>query len=593
MQFTTSCFSPSLWLHFLRRFWPLAAAIFLLLLAYPGILIVGIASDAPSRDYIGTVQAIDVVLHGSAMVMWFASAFPALIATTLLFRHLHQRNELQFYHGLPLSRTALFTSAFLAALTLLVVPGACAMLVHGVYLLAMGYGGVWVLLARNVLCGAVGALLFSAMASFAAVVAGNALGMILIFLALNFTVLVIASGASLPIGLLMPGLGTDFWQNPAVLWLTPVAQLPMCIGRAGVTSSAELALGAVALPETLTLVVYAIAGVCLAVLSCILNHVRRAEAAGETVAFTPARTICKALFALVIAAIGVFVCGLADFFGTKAPAWQVIAVLAVFATLGWFIAEMIVRKSFRVFDSAALKPCCALLVLIIAAAGLAWADPLNIVNRVPANDDVTQAEVTVNGSTIHMDPQDATDLHRFVLENRDIFADSWYNSYGFSVDIRYTLASGSRLVRSYYIDTSSISEGDKGAASVFVRKLDDQLSKPSYALQYHFGPKYSMLSADTLVSAEVTTYGKANSDGEVSTKETSLNKAQSLELLEAVREDAANGRICTLEDDIAGLTSVAEALFEWHATADPDALEHSYIQVTEDMTATRAWIKNH
>ena len=97
------------------------------------------------------------LLTSSYAFLWSGFIVPVLLAA-LLFHYLHNRQSIDFYHSLPVSRTKIFFSRYLAGLILLLMPVAAAKLVCLILQFVHLYGPYYS--AATLLSYAVGDMLF-------------------------------------------------------------------------------------------------------------------------------------------------------------------------------------------------------------------------------------------------------------------------------------------------------------------------------------------------------------------------------------------------------------------------------------------------
>ena len=133
--------------------------------------------------------------------------------------------------------------------------------------------------------------------------------------------------------------------------------------------------------------VYAVAGVALAVCSFFLYRARRLESAGDVVSVRPMRPVFQYGVALCAGlALGIFTTA---FLGGEEPTLMV--SILVWAVIGYFVARMLLEKSFRVlryWKGAAVSA--GVFVLLFLVVGF---DLTGFETRVPTADQVESVEL--------------------------------------------------------------------------------------------------------------------------------------------------------------------------------------------------------
>lgn len=482
MRYKTSCFNPVLCRNYLRRFWPLPAAVLLTVLLTLLLPLVGRiqCSGLTEKEWL---LSLLVRVYNIAPVMIILMMIAALLAAALTFHHLHSRKEIQFYHALPLKRRCLFLTCYLSGIGMVAVPFAVGVLLCMVVTAASGAGAVALPLLELLGAGMAALLIFYALAVVACCVAGQTFGVVLVYGGLNAAILIIAVGAGRLASMFMPGL---CFTHQIADWLTPAIRL---IRAAGIRYPAEH-MDTVVFPcgfaEPAVLWIYAAAGVLLSVLAGVFYQIRRSEMAGEMIAFPILRHICKLFGALVVTVGGAFLFLTGGLFQEKIPFSVILPAVVGFGAIGWFGAEMVVQKTLRVFGRRTTATCCIFLVLLVAVSFVGWSDLTGAVRYIPKPEEVASAEVSYfSGSPVQMTAEDAETIHRAVLENRQELANNTIGNY-YMLEIRYGLKNGRTVLRSYQVQSGYDADG---------RRLSDPIAQatlkilrtPDYCRQTWFG----------------------------------------------------------------------------------------------------------
>lgn len=274
----------------------------------------------------------------------------ALLCGVAMFRYLHSRKQVDFYHGIPISRTKLFVTNYLAgvlsvlpALYLMYALAAIITLAAGVKL-SFGFGeGLFVLLLHSLFF-----LLIYTISVLATVLTGNTIIAVLMDAWLLFSIPAAAAVAGF--------LGTMYfhtWGGFGILrWLITYASPPILYVLAStgdplyVTNNALRIYNNTGAANDILflckiLICVLIATILLFVLSLFLFRKRKSECAGTAVAFQKLKTPLKCYMVLVIALLFGLV-----FTGIGGEFWIWFGLLAG-TLLGHILIEMIYHFDFR------------------------------------------------------------------------------------------------------------------------------------------------------------------------------------------------------------------------------------------------------
>ena len=485
MRSATSYFNPTLYRKTMARFWPLWAMygviwLFLVPLNLLNSYLSHDMSQAGTRQWL-LDQALDIPYTLDTGL--FLSVVFGVLCAMAVFGYLYNSRSTCMMHALPLRREALFTTQYLAGLSFLLLPQLAAALLAAMTELAFipsaDWGKALGALLTWLLAQSGTALFFFSFAAFCAMFTGHILALPAFYGILN----VLVMGVSMLLDTLLQGFFYGYtgmtWNGDLVLWLTPAAHLESAVGWVDTALvSAYLTpeytiqrTGEYVLRAPAAVAVYAAAGVVLALVSLAVYRRRHAETAGDVVAVPLVRPVFK---------YGVSLCaGLAfgeattAFFGWDSPL-ALALFLVVWAVAGYFAAEMLLKKSFRVLRAwRGAAVVAGVLVLLCVACVL---DLFQVVHKVPTLDQVESVQVNVDmgypydsGNWLAgpiTDPaqlQLMLDLHRAIVDEGKearvggVYRSEQYDTTG-TIYLSYTLTNGRRLVRRY--QSLSVCTGD-------------------------------------------------------------------------------------------------------------------------------------
>lgn len=456
MRSATSYFNGTLYRKTLARFWPLWGLWGLIWLFALPLNMLNVYFSEYRWRATGPREALRGIaeqIHGSLTLGVTAAMFFAVLCAMAVFGYLYNSRAACWTHALPLRREALFTTQYLAGLSFLLLPLAAVAVLAAIVEMSflpmndwgvLKYLLVW-LLGQSGIC-----LFFFSFAAFCSVFTGHILALPAFYGILNF----LAAG----VWFLLEGLMNEFYYgyigiagaDTVIEYLTPVAALDRAV-RWGFGENHDQ------LWSPGTVAVYAAVGVALALFSLYVYRRRHVETAGDVVAVPLVRPLFKYGVAFCAGlAFGIFT---AAFFGWGGPA-VLIPCIVVWAVAGYFAAEMLLRKSFRVFK--AWKGAAVMAAVMLALSLACFLDVFGVVARVPAPEQVESVRVDLDmgypsdsGSHLGADLSDPAQiekvlaLHQAIVDNRK--DDGTYHSGNdyTSVNLNYYLSDGTVLRRSY------------------------------------------------------------------------------------------------------------------------------------------------
>ena len=484
MRSGTSFFNGAVFKKTVLRYWPVWAAysvIWLVALPIQGLMM--LQMDAQNRGTPDSYRYIEGFAHSTAdavgMSLPLAVVFGVLAAMAVC-SHLYNARSANFFGSLPVRREALFATHYLAGLAFLLVPTGAVFLLT---LLVEAAGGAVFLPGLGfwlaVTCGE--CLLFYSMAVFCGMFTGHILALPAFYVIFNALAAVLISLAGLLCGQFLYGFaGFEGWVEEAMRWLTPVAKLEdsWSVGFVDMESGWTIhGLDIVA--------VYAAVAIAMAAGSFFLYRARRLESAGDVVSVKCMRPVFK---------YGVSFCagltlGMVTASVLGSEEITLIVSVLVWAVIGYFAAQMLLDKSFRVFKKwkgAAVMA--GVFALLFCAVGF---DLTGFETRVPSPDQVEYVAYHGGGTTnladggdylaVSVDGENPEALQRFILlhqaavEQRDGYDISPRTTVGVNFTLFYQLKNGSILSRRYYVYADPEEADQEGSAAwVFQQMYGDR-----------------------------------------------------------------------------------------------------------------------
>lgn len=306
-----------------------------------------------------------------------------------------------------------------------------------------------------------------------------------------------------------------------------------------------------------TLAAYAAAGLVLAALALLLYRKRRSEMTGNTVAIGWLRPVFKYGVALCSAfslgqLLSYFVFELTDSTYTAGALIGTIACMIFAGLIGYYAAEMLLKKSFRVFKTSWKGALATSAVLILI--GLSF--PLDLTGyqtRVPEQNDIVSATVNLYGGNVSgsfdLSGQESIallrDAHCAVITDKARQTEYNRRYVPFDGDtctlrITYELADGTELFRTYDLSIDEALLSDPSSPESTLTKLANCTEITRARVLGGWVP-------DNLEELRITG-GYLNcsyySDGKYShSQEAELNAAQANSAFTALMQDCAAGSI--------------------------------------------------
>ena len=610
MQSVTSYFNRELLRGALQRTWPLWAAYTLIwLLLLPVTLFIRLSDrhivySRPTLSY-------ELLSTGLPTGVMMAAVFGIFFAMAM-FAYLTNSRATNGMHAMPIRREGLFLTHYLAGLfcqvVTLLVSFALAALVTAAFGVFDGYAvGMGLLLcvllvlffySFGVLC----------MVCVGQILAGAVFYGILNFLFVGMEVLLRSFAGNFLYG--YDGRSSAFSTAP----LSPPVEIASSLSVSYVYDGIDpigvrvLYLG--------TFAAYAAAGLVLAALALLLYRKRRSEMTGNTVAIGWLRPVFKYGVALCSAfslgqLLSYFVFELTDSTYTAGALIGTIACMIFAGLIGYYAAEMLLKKSFRVFKTSWKGALATSAVLILI--GLSF--PLDLTgyqSRVPEQSDIVSATVDLYGGNVsgsfNLSGQESIallrDAHCAVITDKARQTEYNRRYVPFDGDtcmlrITYELADGTELFRSYDLSTDEALLSDPSSPESALTKLANCTEITRARVLGGWVP-------DHLEELRITG-GYLNcsyySDGKYShNEEAELNAAQANSAFTALMQDCDAGSIesadlfAAEEDDCEYYLSLELWYFDpSDSEARASATKHTgeelyngsfYLRVTPDMVST-------
>ncbi|MBQ4110854.1 MAG: hypothetical protein IJC74_08235 [Clostridia bacterium] len=366
-----------------------------------------------------------------------------VIASVVVYRYLHTRKQVDMFHSLPVSRSAMYITNLLSIITLVFVPVILNGIVTVITAGAMQFNVTYVVI--SVLWQLFINFVMLSISVVAVMLTGNSFAAIVVTYIIN---LLPAAYVLLTTGIFTQNLygytETGTWSEQFVTHLPMVRYCNLL----GTFYSKEVFPNLIGVLE---IVITLLIAVVLLAVSYLLYKKRKSETAGEVVAFGILNPIFKVLITFAVSMLGYFA------FSANDANMILMAVSVLLITfVVWFALEMVITKSVKVFGK--YKGFLAFSVFVIAVCVSIETGGLGYEKRIPEADSIESiicsfgfesrgTEEITNREIIST----ITELHKSLVDDEEWYSgDEWATEYiNERLYVEYKLKNGRTLIRCY------------------------------------------------------------------------------------------------------------------------------------------------
>lgn len=554
MPLKTSWFSKTLFVKNITRFWPVWAAYTLIWLFVMPLNLLSLISAhtvyGQARDTVEDILRRHLTSRYLGTGLNMAIIF-GILAAMAVFYYLYTSRSAGLLHMLPVRREGLFITNYISGLSFLVIPNLAIFFIAAILLRLNGFdesGALWswlgVITSMTVL--------FYSFGVFCAMFTGHILALPVFYGILNFLAISLEELIELTLSRFIFGMAPNRLYTLGIL--SPYYKYDELINAAhdnliegwGVISG------------------YAAAGIVLSVLALLIYRKRHVETAGDIVAVKPVKPVFKYGVAFCVALVfGLLLYTTLEDAGVAKSAWKLLACMLPAGFVGYYSAEMLLKKSFRVIKSGLrgwLIFSLALVVLTLAAKS----DIFGYERHVPEAAQVKKAYAGLHASyygnaiawnynnrngVVSDGPEDIQGilrLHELIVKNKAAIEKSndpavLQNGSYASVEILYQLSDDRVMNRSYVIPVTDalLKQADSPASA-----YDELLNTPENIRNRYFPDGLTMLNfGNCIINPNYLTPPEESSDL------ITLNQEEAYTLYKAVVRDMQEGRIGSMHLD--------------------------------------------
>ena len=444
-----SYFNKAIFLNTLKRFWPLWFVYFgVWMLAGP----ISMASTYSSKLINVQRDILDLANIGGIII----GAITAALSAMSVWSFMYNSKTMSGVASLPVRRESVFFSVTLAGAVPAIIINAVTFALCAIIHSLREFGGAASYDLQAFAISTMMFIFFYGLAILCAQLTGNIVIMPVVFMIFNFVAVVVET----TVGTLLETIiyGTNFSGPIISKYLSPITGMWSGGPRSRtvyVEALGEYQVTGIYYKGWGLLAVCCVVGIIMIFAALALYRRRRMESVGDVVAVSALKPVFKycMTFGGAIFSGGVFwsllICSI-----WMDPIAEVIFIalaMLIGAVVGYFAAEMLIHKSFRVFKGnwKGLIASCAIICLCVMAFET---DIFGIERRVPDAEDVECVFVLGSDDIIYEQPENiaaAVALHKSVVENKAIHERD--TGSGSSFHITYTLKDGRSFNRIYYI----------------------------------------------------------------------------------------------------------------------------------------------
>ena len=526
MRSGKSFFNKTLYIHDLKRGWPIWLTYFLVY-AFP---LVSEVQYYASSDAIRIANFVNEEIFALTSMTPVVGIIFGVLAAMTLFNYLYSSRSANGLHALSLKREGHFLTHFAAGMSYFVIPNALIAVLSLLFELYIGSVNISIILL-NFLYMSLILLFFFSFAVFCAQFAGHIVALPVFYVIWNFFSLVLSRILQLAFGFLLFGFHRFSGLSEFAQMLSPVVQLMSEVDTWSLTSGAA----------AFWIVVYGAAGCVFAVAALLLYRRRQLETAGDVIAVRQAKPVFRYGIAFFAGSLMAFF--MMSLFGIHNDVYFYL-MMVLWGLVGYYVAEMLLQKSFRVFKKSFKGALGYALVMLLLFVSIRL-DLVGFERRVPDPAQIESIGVTGfytgtndtaanrHGTFRTVEELEAfTEIHQAILNHRGEVEN--YNTQ--SMYITYQFKDGSTMMRYYALPISieTISNPDYAA-----HKLLRLINRPDYLRNKFFPPSIQM---SDFIRGTFSTIDERSgvTNGELSYMFTA-EQAQQLYL--AVSEDLSAGRI--------------------------------------------------
>lgn len=488
MKSGTFCFNKAVYRKNLTLYWPLWVCYLLYgLCKIPGRLWMGLAKR--------TAQDTDVLtIFLPTLSLWvdmYMVAAVALICGMTMFGYLYSVKSANMIHALPVTRNGLYLTNIASGLTCIWGPQILVFLVSVIFCLTHGitsvqYLGMWLFSVMTA------GFFFYSLTCFCCMLTGLLFALPVGFLVINYLSVGFFRAVQCILSYLGYGLQYAADRKPFVIYiLSPLTYMTENVGfnvRYTDTKNGESIVSTISFTGTSTLLGYVAVAVLLFLLAWFGYRKRKIEQTGDLFTFGWIKPVFR--WGMGIGAGYFLSLVLSSFFGETALSQSkpvLLLMVLILGTVGFVVADMLVQKSFRVFQKKSFPEYGAFMLSLGASFALLWGLAYVDEQYIPESNRVDYAFINMNYPVEFAgeDVEKVQKLQREILENKPPFLDRCRKEKReVTLRITYVLKNKTSMIRSYEIPADCEISASLGKQVFSMEAQPDNFMKYLVGLDY-------------------------------------------------------------------------------------------------------------
>lgn len=455
MRSKTSFFNKAIYKKNMTLYWPVWVCYLLYgLIKVPGTFWSGLRQSAGSgKDALSNLFS-SISLQSDIYV----AAVVAVITGMAMFGYLFSAKSANTIHALPVTRTQLYVTNVVSGLTCILVPQLLVFLVSVMLCLLRGITCVEYLACW--LFGVMGTgMFFYSLVCFCVMLTGLLPALPFAFVGFNYLSVGLMAGIRFVLAFFGYGITYSGVNAQSVSYmLSPLACLTENVGfhvKYMVDNYGQMSVLSSSFEGTTVLLGYAAAALVLYVLAWYGYQKRGIEYTGDLFIFGWVRPLFRWGTG---AAFGLFAGIVVSEFLRKVSVWisnpAVLALILGIGIVGFFAADMLVQKSFRVFCVRRLKECGLFALAMSAGFGLLYGIGCYEMQYIPDEEEIASAYVYMNYPVELQgaDVKTAVEMHRQIIAHgKELERESRNQKTSGCLNLVYCLKDGKVVERAYQI----------------------------------------------------------------------------------------------------------------------------------------------
>lgn len=534
MKSKTSFFNKAIYKKNFTLYWPIGVCYLLYsMVKVPGSLWSGLRQHNMTENLKFFVVASSLSLK---LDVWAIAVMVTIIGMAL-FSYLFSAKSANLIHALPVTRKELYFTNVLSGFTFLFIPQLITFMVTVMVCLANGitqvqYVGLWLVSVMGI-----GFFLFS-LVCICAMFTGQLFALPVYFMVGNFLSVGIIVGVRYVLSFL--GYGISFSQTPDILLFRILSPINYLYNNVRIWSPytfddiGDQIFSGICYCGLNVVIGYAVAAVFIYALAYYCYKKRKIESAGDLLTFGWIKPlfrwgagICAGYLAAVI--LSQFLDALMLWISDKI----FLVFVLVLGLIAFFIAQMFVEKTFRVFKKKRLLESLGFLLFVLVSYFGIYETAYHIEQYIPDADKVQTAYLENNYPVefTGMDVEKVQKLQKQILASADVYQKEAQKSDSMNISVVYWMKNGKRIWRTYNVPI----------ASDCSQQLADTL--------YHYeldadNFMYYLIGSDFKEVKDVSEMQLENyQEEEGDTNYKNVKKKYTYDLYQAVLEDAREGTI--------------------------------------------------